>query len=65
MPSVWDARACGRALALNALIDLFSMDGHGLRCRHAQPDLAALHAEYGDTDIVRNHHCFADPSLQD
>src|ERR1700685_4170094 len=46
-------------LALDALVDLLPMHGHVLGRVDSNPDLVALHAQYGHRDFVTNHHGLA------
>ena len=43
-----------------ALVDLFAVDGHRFGGGEAQANLVALDGHDGDTDVVVNHHGFAD-----
>src|SRR5450631_2411012 len=50
--------------ALDSLVDLFAVDRDVLRGIDANAHLIALHAKYGERDLVADHHRFADTPRQ-
>ena len=52
-------------LTLDALIDLFSMDGNVLGRVHTDTHLITFHSENGDSDVVSDHQSFTYSTGQD
>jgi len=50
----------GLALLRDPLEDLFAMHRHGLGCFDTEPNLTALHMEYGDRRVVPDAQRLAD-----
>src|SRR5215469_9916714 len=64
-PRLVRARSSERPLAVDALVDLFPVDGDALRRIDADPHLIAFDPEDRDRHVVPDHYRLADSARED